>query len=156
MSRIRIEDPKQLTVRKISNLFEIPERTLQYWIETGLIKPVLHTGRRGSMIILSYWNLLETAVILELRSKGCSLQGVRKAVEYIQRNLDSKIYDRRLIVTEKDILDYGSLSKINDKEKTRIISLVEQQGQMFFINLKQLRRKINKELKEEKIGFSLN
>lgn len=154
MSRVRTEDPKQLTVQKVSNLFEIPERTLQYWIETGLIQPALYTGQRGKTIILSHWNLLETAVILELRARGASLQAVRKAVDYIKDRMDSKIYERRLFVTEKDIRDSGSLSKMNGRDKARIISLVEQQGQMFFINLKQIKQRVERELANT--GFSLN
>lgn len=153
MAKVRAGDPR-LTVKKIANLFGIPIRTLQYWIESGLIKPVERTGRRGSLIVLSYWNLLEVAVMLELRAKGCSLQGVRKAVEYI-RKMGNEIYERRLFVTEKDIRDYGSLSKMNGKEKTRIISLVKQQGQMFFVDLRQIKRRINKELKRGKIEVSL-
>ena len=153
MAKVKAGDPR-LTVRKIANLSGIHIRTLQYWIESGLIKPVERTGQRGSLIVLSYWNLLEVAVMLELRAKGCSLQGVRKAVEYI-RKMGNEIYERRLFVTEKDILDSGSVAEMNGKEKTRIISLVKQQGQMFFVDLRQIKRRINKELKREKIKVSL-
>ncbi|MBA7491097.1 hypothetical protein ES702_01642 [subsurface metagenome] len=152
MAKVKAGDPR-LTVRKISNLSGIHIRTLQYWIESGLIKPVERTGQRGSLIVLSYWNLLEVAVMLELRAKGCSLQGVRKAVEYI-RKMGNEIYGRRLFVTERDILDSGSLAEMKGKEKTRIISLVRQQGQMFFVDLRQIKRRINKELKREKIKVS--
>lgn len=154
MPKGRIESPEQLKVRKIARLFGIKARTLYKWIETDLIKPVLYTRRMGSLIILSYWNVLEIAVIVELRSKGASLQAVRKAVEYI-RKMGNEIYERRLFLTEKDIRDYGSLSKMNGKEKTRVISLVKQEGQMFFVDLREIKQRINKDLKREKIEVSL-
>lgn len=154
MPRGRTESPEQLKVRKIARLFGIKARTLYKWIETDLIEPVLYTRRGGSLIMLSYWNVLEIGVIIELRSKGCSLQGIRKAIEYIGKT-GKKIYERRLIVTNRDILDYGSLSKMNGKEKTTIISLVEQQGQMFFVDLRRVKQKINRELRREKVEVSL-
>lgn len=154
MPKGRTESPEKLKVRKIARLFGIKARTLYLWIETDLIKPVLYTRRGGSVIILSYWNVLEIGVIVELRSKGASLQAVRKAVEYIEK-MGSKVYERKLVVTEGDIRDYGSLSKMNGKEKATIISLVEQQGQMFFVDLRQIKLRVNKELKREKIRVSL-
>ena len=154
MPKGRTESPEQLKVTKIARLFGIKARTLYKWIETDLIKPVLYTRRNGSVIILSYWNVLEIAVIVELRSKGASLQAVRKAVEYI-RKMGNEIYERRLFVTKKDIRDYGSLSKMNGKEKSRVISLVREQGQLFFLDLRQIKQKVNKELKREKIEVSL-
>ncbi len=146
---------KYLTVKKIASMLGVCERTLQYWIETQLIKPSIYTKKRGSPILLSYWNLLEIAVVHDLRIKGCSLQGVRKAVQYIRRSTGHEIWERKLFITEKDIFDCGPLTKANSEEKTKIISLIKNQGQMFFIDLVEIRKKVNKEIRKEKVEVSL-
>jgi len=154
MGRTSVKDQEKLGVKGASSLFGVPLRTLQYWIGTDLVTPKEYNKRSGYPTILSVWDLLTIGVICDLRSKECSLQGVRKAIEYIKERGD-EIYERRLFVTEKDILDSGSLAEMSAKEKTRIISLVRQQGQMFFVDLRQIKRRINKELKREKIKVSL-
>ena len=154
MGRISVKDQEKLGVKGASSLFGVPLRTLQYWVATNLVIPKEYNKRPGYPTILSVWNLLTIGVICDLRSKGCSLQGVRRAIEYIGK-MGSKIYERKLFVTEEDVLDCGSLAEMSAKEKTRIISLVKQQGQMFFVDLRQIKRRVNKELKREKIEVSL-
>jgi len=154
MGRTSVKDQEKLGAKGASGLFGVPLRTLQYWIQTDLVIPKEYNKRSGYPTILSVWDLLTIGVICDLRSKGCSLQGVRKAIEYIGK-MGSKIYERKLFVTEKDVLDCGSLAEMSTKEKTRIISLVREQGQMFFCDLRQIKRRINKELKREKIRVSL-
>jgi len=153
MVKVKIPRNNGLTTPEAARILGVVLRTLQYWIATGLIKPALYPGGYGSSVVLSYWNLLELGVIDELRQRGCPVQRVRKAVAYIEK-MGSKIYERKLVVTEKDILDYGNLAKMNGKEKSRIISLVEHRGQMYFVNLKDVKQKVNRGLKVKKIALS--
>lgn len=154
MGRKSVKDQEKLGVRGASSLFRVPLRTLQYWIGTNLVIPKEYNKRSGYPTILSVWDLLTIGVICDLRSKGCSLQGVRKAIEYIGK-MGSEIYERKLFVTEKDVLDCGSLAEMSTKEKTKIISLVKQQGQMFFVDLRQIKLRVEKELKRERTKVSL-
>ncbi|MFY9741817.1 MAG: MerR family transcriptional regulator, partial [Candidatus Sulfotelmatobacter sp.] len=59
----------------------ISARQLQWWDERGIVKPA-HVGHRR---LYSMQNVMEMAVICELRRKGFSLQGVRKVMRFLQR-----------------------------------------------------------------------
>jgi DNA-binding transcriptional MerR regulator len=61
----------------------ITARQLQWWDERGVVKP----QRQGHRRLYSIENLTEIAVICELRRKGFSLQGVRKVMRYLEREL---------------------------------------------------------------------
>jgi DNA-binding transcriptional MerR regulator len=61
----------------------ITARQLQWWDERGVVKP----ERQGHRRIYSMQNLTEIAVICELRRKGFSLQGVRKIMRFLEREV---------------------------------------------------------------------
>jgi len=61
----------------------ITARQLQYWDERGVVKP----EREGHRRLYSMQNLTEVAVICELRRKGFSLQGVRKVMRFLDREV---------------------------------------------------------------------
>jgi DNA-binding transcriptional MerR regulator len=56
-------------------------RQLQWWDERGIVKP----ERQGHRRLYSMRQIMEMAVICELRHKGFSLQGVRKVTRFLQR-----------------------------------------------------------------------
>src|ERR1700691_4989275 len=59
----------------------ITARQLQWWDERGVVRP----ERQGHRRLYSMQNVLEMAVICELRRKGFYLQGVRKGMRFLQR-----------------------------------------------------------------------
>ena len=61
----------------------ITARQLQWWDERGVVKP----QREGHRRLYSMQNLTEIAVICELRRKGFSLQGVRKVMRFLEREV---------------------------------------------------------------------
>jgi DNA-binding transcriptional MerR regulator len=61
----------------------ITARQLQWWDERGVVKP----ERQGHRRIYSMQNLTVIAVICELRRKGFSLQGVRKVMRFLDREV---------------------------------------------------------------------
>ncbi|MFZ0815615.1 MAG: MerR family transcriptional regulator [Candidatus Sulfotelmatobacter sp.] len=61
----------------------ITARQLQWWDERGVVKP----ERQGHRRLYSMQNLTEIAVICELRRKGFSLQGVRKVMRFLEREV---------------------------------------------------------------------
>jgi DNA-binding transcriptional MerR regulator len=61
----------------------ITARQLQWWDERGVVKP----ERQGHRRLYSMQNLTEIAVICELRRKGFSLQGVRKVMRFLDREV---------------------------------------------------------------------
>ncbi len=69
------------TSRDVIALTGITARQLQWWDERGVVKP----ERQGHRRLYSMQNVMEMAVISELRRKGFSLQGVRKVMRFLQR-----------------------------------------------------------------------
>ena len=65
----------------------ITARQLQWWDERGVVKP----EREGHRRLYSMQNLTELAVICELRRKGFSLQGVRKVMRFLDRELGKRL-----------------------------------------------------------------
>jgi DNA-binding transcriptional MerR regulator len=69
--------------REVMGLTGVTARQLQWWDERGVVKP----ERDGHRRLYSTQNVLEMAVISELRRKGFPLQKVRKVVRFLQREL---------------------------------------------------------------------
>jgi len=74
---------EQFTSRQVIALTGITPRQLQWWDERGVVKP----GREGHRRLYSLHQLTELAVICELRRKGFSLQGVRKVMRFLDREI---------------------------------------------------------------------
>lgn len=78
-----MQDKGSFSSQEVIALTGITPRQLQWWDERGVVKPV----RVGHRRLYSMQNLSEMAVICELRRKGFSLQGVRKVMRFLQREL---------------------------------------------------------------------
>jgi DNA-binding transcriptional MerR regulator len=75
------EMPDRFSSREVMDLTGITARQLQWWDERGVVKP----ERVGHRRLYSTQNVLEMAVICELRRKGFALQKVRKVIRFLQR-----------------------------------------------------------------------
>jgi DNA-binding transcriptional MerR regulator len=75
--------PDRFTSREVIALTGITARQLQWWDERGVVRPL----REGHRRLYSMNQLTEMAVICELRRKGFSLQGVRKVLRFLDREL---------------------------------------------------------------------
>jgi DNA-binding transcriptional MerR regulator len=73
--------PDRFPSNEVIALTGITARQLQWWDERGVVKP----EREGHRRLYSMQNVMEIAVICELRRKGFSLQGVRKVMRFLQR-----------------------------------------------------------------------
>ena len=71
------------TTQQVVAMTGITPRQLQWWDERGVVRP----ARQGRRRLYSVDNLMELAVITQLRRKGFSLQGVRKAIRFLNREL---------------------------------------------------------------------
>ncbi len=67
----------------------ITARQLQWWDEQGIVVP----ERDGRNRAYSFADLAELAVIAELRGKGFSLQGVRKVMRFLKKELGRRLAD---------------------------------------------------------------
>src|SRR5580693_2860676 len=73
----------RFTSQQVIALTGITARQLQWWDERGVVKP----ERDGHRRLYSMKRLTEVAVICELRRKGFSLQGVRKVMRFLDREI---------------------------------------------------------------------
>jgi DNA-binding transcriptional MerR regulator len=73
----------RFTSREVVAMTGITARQLQWWDERGVVKP----RREGHRRLYSMNDLIEVAVICELRRKGFSLQGVRKVMRFLDREI---------------------------------------------------------------------
>ena len=89
------------TSRDVIALTGITARQLQWWDERGIVVP----ARQGHRRLYSMEDLAEVAVICELRSRGFSLQRVRKVVRFLQKE-----FSKRLAETVTGASDYHLLT----------------------------------------------
>jgi DNA-binding transcriptional MerR regulator len=73
----------RFTSQEVIALTGITPRQLQWWDERGVVKP----EREGHRRLYSMNHLTEVAVICELRRKGISLQGIRKVMRFLDREI---------------------------------------------------------------------
>ena len=92
---------KRFTSRDVVALTGITPRQLQWWDERGIVVP----AREGHRRLYSMEDLVEVAVICELRRRGFSLQGVRNVMRFLQRE-----FGKRLAETVTGASDYHLLT----------------------------------------------
>jgi DNA-binding transcriptional MerR regulator len=83
------QEEGRFTSQQVIALTGITPRQLQWWDERGVVKP----DREGHRRLYSLNHLTEVAVICELRRKGFSLQGVRKVMRFLARELGKGLTD---------------------------------------------------------------
>ena len=79
----------RFTSHEVIAMTGITHRQLQWWDERGVVKP----DREGHRRLYSMNQLIEVAVICQLRRKGFSLQGVRKVMRFLDRELGKRLAD---------------------------------------------------------------
>jgi DNA-binding transcriptional MerR regulator len=77
----------KFTSRDVVALTGITPRQLQWWDERGIVKP----AREGHNRLYSMEDLTEVAVICELRSRGFSLQRVRKVMRALKAEFGKRL-----------------------------------------------------------------
>src|SRR5215472_8976890 len=77
------------TSKEVVELTGISPRQLQWWDEQGIVSP----ARQGRNRFYAMPDLMEVAVICELRRKGFSLQRVRKVLRFLQREFGKRLVE---------------------------------------------------------------
>ena len=97
----------RFTSNEVIALTGITPRQLQWWDERGVVKP----EREGHRRLYSMNHLTEVAVICELRRKGISLQGIRRVMRFLEREIgnsgivDVTIADDQIAIGEQGCTD---------------------------------------------------
>jgi DNA-binding transcriptional MerR regulator len=92
---------EQFTSRDVVRLTGITARQLQWWDERGIVVP----ARQGHRRLYSIEDLVEVAVICDLRQRSFSLQRVRKVITFLQKE-----FSKRLAETVSGSSDYHLLT----------------------------------------------
>ncbi|HVO81997.1 MAG TPA: MerR family transcriptional regulator [Terriglobales bacterium] len=96
---------QRFTSRDVVAWTGITPRQLQWWDERGVVTP----AREGHRRVYAMEDLVEVAVICELRRRGFSLQRVRKVMRFLQRE-----FGKRLAETVSGASDYHLLTDGNN------------------------------------------
>ncbi len=73
----------------VSKMTGVSLRQLQWWDEQGVVSPV----QRGHRRMYQLHEVIEVALITELRSKGISLQKIRKVLGFLKNELGGQFLE---------------------------------------------------------------
>ncbi|NPV93094.1 MAG: MerR family transcriptional regulator [Firmicutes bacterium] len=77
------------TSKQVSGILGISKRQLQYWDETGLLKPSrMPACGSGTIRCYTFTDIVQLKIIRRLRDEQISLQKIRKAINYLQGQLE--------------------------------------------------------------------
>src|SRR5690349_19634531 len=101
------------TSREVVALTGISPRQLQWWDEGGIVVP----GRDGHRRIYSPDDVVEVAVICELRQRGFSLQKIRRVVRFVQKELGKRLVETVSAASEYHLLTDGRHIYLEDSAR---------------------------------------
>ena len=73
----------------VASMTGVSLRQLQWWDEQGVVSPV----QRGHRRMYQLHEVIEVALITELRSKGISLQKIRKVLGFLKNELGGQFLE---------------------------------------------------------------
>lgn len=73
----------------VTRITGVSLRQLQWWDEQGVVSP----AQRGHKRLYKIHEVIEVAVINELRSKGVSLQKIRQVMKFLHRRMGRSLLD---------------------------------------------------------------
>ena len=109
---------------EVADLARVSARQLQWWDERGVVSPE-HKGHRRRYRLEE---LIEVAVIAELRSKGFSLQKIRRVLRFLHRELGRRLSDVLRPGSEYHLLTDGRNIFLEDSQR-KIVDLLKNSRQ---------------------------
>lgn len=73
----------------VTRITGVSLRQLQWWDEQGVVSP----AQRGHKRLYQLHEVIEVALISELRRKGISLQKIRRVLKFLHRELGKSLFD---------------------------------------------------------------
>ncbi|MBM4141776.1 MAG: MerR family transcriptional regulator [Nitrospira sp.] len=112
----------------VSKIIGLSIRQIDYWDRTHFIKPsVSEASGYGSVRLYSFIDLIQLKVAKTLMDKGVSLQKIRKALNYLKKNMP----DIKKPLSELRFLTDGETIFVLTKDKKKIIYTLKS-GQLVF------------------------
>ena len=133
------------TAQQASRFTGCTARQLRYWDQIGLVRPSVQQtrGRPGVPRLYSFRDLVALRVVKSLIDGGMSLQRVRRAWEFLnkQAHLDEHLSEVKLVTDGKSIF------KVVRREGEVVDAL--RHGQMaFFVAIDEVTREVSDEVAE--------
>ena len=140
--------PETFTSSQVVGLTGISPRQLQWWDERGLVSP----ARRGRNRLYSMADVTEISVIAELRSKGFSLQRVRKVIRFLQRELGKRLIETLSSGAELHLLTDGQRIYLETSTRQVIDILKNSRQPILTICLSDTLRQIRADIRGKKVA----
>ncbi len=121
-------DETTYSTREVSRIARVSLRQLQWWDEQHLVSP-RHQGHRR---VYRAEEVLEVALIAELRRKGFSLQKLRRVIRYLQRDMGRRLADVLRGDSELHLLTDGKSLYLEDSAD-RVIDILKNARQPMFL-----------------------
>jgi DNA-binding transcriptional MerR regulator len=97
----------------VTRMTGVSLRQLQWWDEQGVVTP----QQRGHKRLYQLFEVIEVAVITELRRKGISLQKIRRVLRYLHKELGKGLYDAVRNGSEMHLLTDGQNIYLEDNHQ---------------------------------------
>src|SRR3954449_2365252 len=131
------------TSHDVIRLTGITARQLQWWDERGIVVP----SRSGHRRVYSFEDLTEVAVICELRTRGFSLQRMRKVVRFLQKEFGKRLAETVSGSSEYHLLTDGRTIYLETSTRQIIDILKNSRQPLFGICLSDTVRHIKAEVR---------
>ena len=116
------------TSTDVARIAQVSLRQLQWWDERKVVSP-RHEGHKR---IYLAEEVIEIAVIAELRRKGFSLQKIRRVLRFLQREMGRRLADVLANDSRLHLLTDGKTIYLEDQQD-RIIDLLKNAKQAMFL-----------------------
>jgi DNA-binding transcriptional MerR regulator len=113
---------------EVARISGVSLRQLQWWDEQNVVSP-RHDGHKR---VYLPQEVIEVAVIAELRRKGFSLQKIRRVLRYLQREMGKRLSDALNSESEIHLLTDGK-SIYLEESPDRIVDLLKNAKQPMFL-----------------------
>ncbi len=123
-----IPSGRTYTSTDVARIAQVSLRQLQWWDERKVVSP-RHEGHKR---IYLPEEVIEIAVIAELRRKGFSLQKIRRVLRFLQREMGRRLADVLSNDSRLHLLTDGKSIFLEDQQD-RIIDLLKNAKQPMFL-----------------------
>lgn len=120
--KVKVAAPvaEQYTSQDVAKVAGVSLRQLQWWDEQGVVSPA-HAGHKR---LYHAEEVIEVAVIAELRRKGFSLQKIRRVLRFLQKEMGKRLFESVENGAEIHLLTDGKNIYLEDNDK-RIVNILK-------------------------------
>jgi DNA-binding transcriptional MerR regulator len=145
------EMPDSFPSQEVIALTGVTTRQLQWWDERGLVRP----ARIGHRRLYSMRQVMEMAVICELRRKGFSLQAVRKVMRFLQHEFGKGLAEITARNSELHLLTDGKHLYLESSARQIVDILKNSRQPILGVCLSDAVRQVRAELVARKASTSV-